>query len=207
VEQQESHSGSIAVTGPGDWSTALGGSGRVAIAREDQHWTARVPTPGALFLLKAEPSALSVPADLVRWPRVVVTVSDSGLELVRPPVAGVSPAEVTIGGVKRAGLRAHPPDHGRTIAYLPMQIPKQPVTFRAFAGIAGTQSKGVVFIVEVNGQELIRRRMLPGQWEELSVSLARWAGQSVVVGLATDSDGPFSFDWAHWGEPRVVGNR
>ena len=92
------------------------------------------------------------------------------------------------------------------IAHLPMTLPRAPAVFRSWIGVRdGSQSTGVRFLVEVNGQEVARRRMLPGKWESIEVDLSRWAGQPVVLGLVTDSDGPFSYDWAHWGEPRIEG--
>ena len=47
------------------------------------------------------------------------------------------------------------------------------------------------------------RHMLPGKWEEITADLAPWAGKPIVLSLGTDSEGPFNFDWAIWGEPRV----
>jgi hypothetical protein len=204
VEQQESHEGPIAVTGPGRWSTALAAAGPVTLAPQGAQSVARMPSPGTLVLLRDTPPAAALPADVARLSRVVAIVSDNGRELDRPPVAGITPATVTIGGVQWAGLRAHPPDHGRTIAYLPMRLPPQPAVFRTFIGIAGDKSAGVVFRVEVNGRELVQRRMLPGQWEELTCDLRSWANLPVVLALGTDSDGPFSYDWAHWGQPRII---
>ncbi|NCQ32559.1 MAG: hypothetical protein GW802_34995, partial [Armatimonadetes bacterium] len=46
---------------------------------------------------------------------------------------------------------------------------------------------------------------LPGEWSELAVDLSPWAGKPVVLSLVTDSEGPYSFDWAIWGEVRVTG--
>jgi hypothetical protein len=67
----------------------------------------------------------------------------------------------------------------------------------------GSKSTGVVFSVEVNGGQVAQRRMLPGRWEQVEVDLSSWKGKPIVLSLTTDSDGPYSFDWAHWGEPRL----
>ena len=45
--------------------------------------------------------------------------------------------------------------------------------------------------------------MLPGHWEPLTADLSPWAGKPIVLALTTDSDGPFTCDWAAWGEPRI----
>jgi len=43
----------------------------------------------------------------------------------------------------------------------------------------------------------------PRGWEEAVVDLSPWAGQTVLLGLITDSDGANICDWAHWGEPTL----
>jgi hypothetical protein len=204
IEQRAAQPGPIALVAPGDWATALGPAGRVRLTRQGERWTIEAPQSDAVYLLRKEPARISLPADLVQQARVVVTLSDSGMLLDHPPVAGVSPATVDIGGVKRSGLRAHPPDHGRTVAHLPLRLPAGAAEFHGWIGIAGTRSEGVVFTIAANGQPLVRRRLLPGRWEEVRASLARWADQPVLLSLTTDADGPFSYDWAHWGEPQIV---
>ena len=84
-----------------------------------------------------------------------------------------------------------------------MRLPAGPAVFRASIGIAGEKSTGVIFSVELNGRELVCQRMLPGRWQPVEADLSPWAGQPVVLTLSTDSDGPFNFDWAHWGQPRI----
>ena len=145
-----------------------------------------------------------LPVDLAGQPRLVGFVADTGVAIPSPPIAGVRPGPAAVGGVERNGLHCHPPDHGRTITHLPMTTPAEPGVMRAWVGIRdGSQSTGVVFIVEVNGREIARQRMKPGKWELLEADLSEWAGMPVVLSLVTDSDGPFNFDWAHWAEPRI----
>jgi hypothetical protein len=106
--------------------------------------------------------------------------------------------------VTKAGLFVHPPDHGRTLAYLAIALPQEPVQLSCAIGLRdGAESEGAVFAVEANGRELARRRMLPGAWEPLLADLSEWSGQRVVLSLVTDSDGPFNCDWACWGEPTL----
>jgi hypothetical protein len=125
-------------------------------------------------------------------------------EVVGPRFANVHPASAVVGGIQRRGLSAHPPNHGQTIGHLPMTLPDEAAALNTWVGIRdGSTSTGVVFAVEVNGLEVARRRMLPGRWEELTVDLSQWKGSPIVLSLITDSDGPYSFDWAHWGEPQI----
>jgi hypothetical protein len=118
-----------------------------------------------------------------------------------------------VGGVRRDGLFAHPPDHGRTVAYFPLSLPGSRGAFRSWAGIGdGSRSDGVLFIVEFNGRELCRRLLRPGKWELLRADLTELAGRDVpdpragipgVLSLITDSAGSFDCDWAYWGEPTI----
>jgi hypothetical protein len=134
----------------------------------------------------------------------VIFILDSGQVLPSAPYAGLSRQPSTVGGVARDGLSAHPPDHGRTVALFPMTLPAAPARLRTWIGIRdGSRSDGVIFAIELNGRQIARKRMLPGRWESLTVDLGHWAGKPVVLALITDSDGPFNFDWAAWGEPTV----
>jgi tetratricopeptide (TPR) repeat protein len=76
---------------------------------------------------------------------------------------------------------------------------------------------GVQFGVEVQGgtgsvfpvfSEYIDPKNLPSQreWHEKSVNLSRWSGQTITLTLTTDPgpNGNSLYDWAGWGEPRIV---
>ncbi len=180
-------------------------SGSVTLQDHGTRHILRLPQPGAAFFLYEEPKSAHLPLDVTQWPWHEATLSASGHEVPKKyPFVGVQRGQVTVGGLARKGLIAHPPDHGRTLALFPMKLPAAPTRFTSLVGIRdNTCSEGVLFIVEVNGREVARRRMMPGQWEPLSVDLAPWAGKPVVLGLVTDSDGSFHCDWAAWGEPRI----
>ncbi|MHB8900173.1 MAG: NPCBM/NEW2 domain-containing protein, partial [Thermoguttaceae bacterium] len=87
----------------------------------------------------------------------------------------------------------------------PLGLPEEPAVFRAFVGLRdGSKSTGVEFVVELNGQVLARKMVLPGKWHDLEADLSPWRGQTVVLVLTTDSAGSYYFDWAHWGEPLLT---
>jgi hypothetical protein len=162
------------------------------------------PLPGTVIFLDQPPDPVQLPLDPTRHPRHMLLISDSGQVLQKAQYAGAGSQATTVGGVGRKGLFVHPPDHGRTILMFPMTLPASPAEFRTWVGIRdGSRSDGVGFIVEVNGREAARRRMLPGKWEPLTADLAPWAGKPVVLTLVTDSEGPFTCDWAAWGEPSI----
>ena len=184
--------------------SALSTRGPLPIESDADGQKVLAPLPGTVLFLKERPAAVDLPVDLAGQPRLVGFVGETGAALESPRVAGVRPGPAVVGGTKRNGLHAHPPDHGRTVAQLRMTLPEEPAEMRSWIGVRdGSESTGVVFIVEVNGGEVARARLLPGKWELLAADLSQWAGTPVVLSLVTDSDGPFNFDWAHWAEPRI----
>ncbi|MCU0981137.1 MAG: hypothetical protein MUF25_18460, partial [Pirellulaceae bacterium] len=204
IERHGQQEAAVGFGGHGDYSIAVDGRGLQPIRRADGLLWVDALQPGSVFLLRQPPPTISLPANLADLPRTVVFLDDSGRELARPEHAAVRPERLTVGGVTKAGLFVHPPDHGRTIAYLAMALPQEPVQLSCAIGLRdGAESEGAVFAVEANGRELARRRMLPGAWELLSADLSKWSGQRVVLSLVTDSDGPFNCDWACWGEPTL----
>jgi hypothetical protein len=206
VERSVRKEGLLAVRGAEPWELALGRDGQLSIETNGGEQQMVAPVPGTVLLLRERPAAVELPVDLAARQLRVGFLAETGSAIEPAPFAGMGPGRAAVGGVERDGLGAHPPDHGRTIALLPMSLPSQPAVFRSWVGIRdGSQSTGVLFIVEVNGHEVARRRMLPGNWESLEVDLSRWAAEPVVLSLVTDSAGPFNFDWAHWGQPRIEG--
>jgi hypothetical protein len=204
IERHGQSQAALAVAGGKEWKHAIGPAGAVEMKAAGGRRRVKAPLPGAVFFSEKRPDAAELPVDLSRRPWRVILLSDSGIALASAQYAGVSGQPSTVGGVARHGLFAHPPDHGRTVALWPMTLPTDPTTLKTWVGIRdNSRSDGVQFIVEVNGYELARKRMLPGKWESLTVDLGPWAGKPAVLALITDSDGPFICDWAAWGEPRI----
>jgi hypothetical protein len=204
IERKTQTEGTLAVTGPIPWKLALSGSGPLAMQSEGRLRRVRVPFPGTVLFLREEPAEVELPVDLARQPRLVGRLGAGGLAVDAPRFADVTPGRAAVCGVERDGLHAHPPNQGRTIAHFPMTLPKTSAAVHSWIGLRdGSQSTGVVFTIEVNGREVARRRMLPGDSHCLTADLSPWAGAPIVLALVTDSDGPFNFDWAHWGEPTI----
>jgi hypothetical protein len=205
IERHGQAQGSLAVAGGKDWKLAVGPAGAAPVETTGGRRRIEVPLPGTVFFLDKQPDDAAFPVDLSRQPWRVILLSDSGLVVASPaPFVGLSRQPNTVGGIAREGLFAHPPDHGRLVALMPTTLPSAPATLRTWIGIRDkSRSDGVDFIVEVNGREAARKRMLPGKWESLTVDLGPWAGKPAVLALITDSDGPYTCDWAAWGEPRI----
>jgi len=204
IERHGQRLATVGFAGPVPYAMAVDACGLQPIRREGSALMVSALQPGSVFLLHQQPPQRPLPINLADPPRTVVFVDDSGRELISPEHATVRPERLTVGGVTKDGLFAHPPNQGRTIAYIPVTLPSQPSHLSCAIGVRdGSTSEGVVFAVEANGAELARRHILPGAWETLSIDLSDLAGKPVVLGLVTDSDGSFSCDWACWGEPMV----
>jgi len=204
IEQTLRQSGALSVAGGPSWSFAIGGGGPLSIHSSTVGQAVASRLPGTVFFLRARPARITLPSDIVVRKHYVMRVERSGKRAALPPFLAVRAIDSTVGGMARPGLFAHPPDHGQTMIQLPMTLPGQPAELRTWIGIRdGSTSTGVVFRVEVNGQMVAQRRMVPGKWEPLTADLTPWKGSPVVVSLITDSDGPYDCDWAHWGQPRI----
>ena len=205
IEQsRRAAAGRLAVAGTAPWKLALAGTRSVPLEAHNSGQQMSLPLPGTVILLRKTPALVELPADLTQRERTLVLTDATGRELSGPPFVGVNVTSSTVGGVARPGLFAHPPDHGQTIVQIPLTLPKAPAMLRSWIGIRDrSASTGVIFRVEINGQEVACQRVLPGNWSPIAADLSPWAGHPVVLSLITDSDGPYSFDWAHWGQPRL----
>jgi hypothetical protein len=204
IERSIQTEGVVAVTGPTPWKIALCGRQALPVESEGGEHRFTAPQPGTVLLLRERPAQVELPVDLTEPSYSLGFLANTGAEIEPPAFVGIGPGRAVVGGVERPGLHAHPPNHGRTVAHLPVTLPTRPAVLRASVGIRdGSQSTGVLFLVQVNGQEVARRRMLPGKREPLEADLSPWAGKPVVLSLVTDSAGPYNFDWAHWTEPKI----
>ena len=205
IERELRTRGTIAVAGGKPWRLAVGREGVLPVVDKGNTLQIETELPGSVFLLGGQPREVSLPVDLgdQEW-RMILSL-DGMHDATAPPFVNVHGASAAVGGVVRSGLSAHPPNQGKTIAHLPFELPAEPAILKTWIGIRdGSESTGVVFTIELNGRQIAQRRMLPGRWGQVEADLSSWKGQPIVLSLITDSDGPYSFDWAHWGEPRLV---
>ena len=204
IETGRMDRGSLSVCSETQWSTALDGTGTVAISAEGQELLLETSFPGTTFLLREKPEDVTVPCDLTAADRQVCFLHETGQQWAAPATANVRVSDSLVGGEACRGLFAHPPDGGQTVILMPMHLPPETAVFRTKVGIRdGSKSTGVAFIIEINGKPLAEERVTPGSWHDVELNLAPWAGQPVVLSLITDSVGSFYYDWALWGEPRL----
>ena len=204
VEMDQSARGTLAVSGDVRWSGAVDGEGPVAMTATDHGLSMEALFPGTTYLLREQPTKITVPCDLVTSPRHTCVLDDTGREIAPGTLCKVRVSQSTVGGVTCRGLFAHPPDRGQTVILVPMVLPNEPAVFRAKIGLRdGSKSEGVLFIMEANGKRLVEELVLPGAWHDVEADLTTWRNQPVVLSLITDSLGSHYFDWAQWGEPRL----
>lgn len=133
-------------------------------------------------------------------------VTDSaGCDVRRPGAAG---------GVKQDALFQHPHGPGRParVRYeldLPA-IGAGELLLLAFDiaisdGVKlGPQEDGVRFVVEVDGQRLFTGDARETRWQPGAADLKPFAGRRVALTLLTDARANSSYDWALWGQPRLL---
>jgi hypothetical protein len=58
---------------------------------------------------------------------------------------------------------------------------------------------GVAMSVKINGEEVWSKDISTRGWNDGEIDISKWAGESVIVQLETDSKSNAIYDWAHWG--------
>jgi len=205
IERTAPPTAELALVGAPRAQQSLSGTTVTPVRQDGARQWVTAEVPGAAYLLASTPPRVNLPLDLAAATFQAAFLSETGEALEHAEYASARPiADAEVGGVAKSGLHCHPPNHGRTLAEFPITLPATPATFSAFVGLReGSSSDGVIFAVEMNGREIASRKMLPGEWQPITADLSPWAGKPVVLTLVTDSDGPYSYDWAVWGEPLV----
>lgn len=120
----------------------------------------------------------------------------------------------TAGGVQENGLFEHPLNTARParVDYdiaLPSARPGERLLLAFEIALSdgvklGTGEDGVRFVVELDGQQLFAQVSHECRWSSHAVDLTAFAGQRVRLALLTDGLRNTSYDWALWGNPRVL---
>ncbi len=150
-------------------------------------------------------TAAQLPADLTMLPFSSSWVYSSG-DVTSPSsdlVPAIQVAEVK--GELRQGIFAHPPADGRCEIHYLLTLPSSgEVVFTGAVGLkkGSDDSNGVTFGIEANGKSLWSKKVTGNQsFQEFSVSLKGYAGQTVLLTLTTDAGGSNAYDLAFWGDP------
>lgn len=171
----------------------------------------RVTENAALFRL--ERVDISHEIDLLSELHLVRTgIVHEGKELPRQRGASFQKAEVSIAGVRKSAIDAHPPWQGisgDTFGEWSLSLPDSShIRLEFDIGLAegSENSDGVTFIVSVQGNEIFRQHHNAQRWKHFSLDLTSYRGQHVKLRFTTNP-GPkenTGWDWARWGEPKIV---
>ena len=179
----------------------------------------RVTENAALFRL--ERVDVSHEIDLLSEMHLVRTgIVHKGKQLPRQRGATFQKTEVTIAGVRKAAIDAHPPyesiqdDYIRrdtsTFGEWTLSLPDiaTPLYLDFDIGLReGSEgSDGVTFSVSIQGTEIFRRLYNAQKWEHVRLDLTPYRNQRVTLRFST-APGPVgngAWDWAMWGEPKII---
>ncbi|HXT41375.1 MAG TPA: hypothetical protein VN887_15300 [Candidatus Angelobacter sp.] len=151
--------------------------------------------------------------------RPVVEVAADLIELFKPGlVQDALSCEVrqpaSAGGVKQDALFEHPLAVGRParVNYeldLTRTTAQEPLLLAFEIALSdgiksGAGADGVRFVVQINGRQMFSAETVETRWQPHVVDLTEFAGQHVRLTLATDARNNTSYDWALWGNPRIL---
>ena len=171
----------------------------------------RVTENAALFRLERVDTSHEI--DLLSEIHLVRTgIVHEGKELPRQRGATFQKTEVSIAGIRKSAIDAHPPWQGisgNTFGEWNLSLPDSAhIRLEFDIGLAegSENSDGVTFIVSVQGDEIFRRHYTEQKWEQIHLDLATYRGEEVKLRFTTNP-GPrenTGWDWANWGEPKIV---
>ncbi len=149
---------------------------------------------------RADLQRVNPPADLLTIPPIVHAVTPSGQS---QPIANHMQPQVSatlIANESRMARNAHPPDRGVLAHGWLVEAGGKPLRLRAMAGIAANpQSDGVLFRIRVNGQEVAKKGVKPGDpWTPIQVVLPPM--NRFWLSLETEPGATSAFDWAYWAD-------
>ena len=173
----------------------------------------RVTENAALFRL--ERTDVSYEIDLLSQFHLVRTgIVHNDKELPRQKEATFHKTEVSIAGIRKSAIDAHPPWQGisgDTFGEWKLSLPNSPHIRLEFDiglldGSGFEKSDGATFIVAVQGGEVFREHYNQRQWKHISLDLTAYQGQHITLRFTTNPgpNGNPGWDWPRWGEPKIV---
>ena len=171
----------------------------------------RVTENAALFRL--EKTNVSLEIDLLselHQARTGIVINGTELPLQRGGTFRHS--QSTLSGVTKSAIHAHPfyqDGSGDTFGEFALTLPDSPdIHLEFYMGLwEGSQnSDGVTFIVSVQGDEIFHQHYNQQKWQPVTLDLSPYRGELVKLRFTTTPgpNGNASWDWAVWGEPKVI---
>jgi hypothetical protein len=200
------------------WPTAVN---QVARVEQPRKWTLHwIRVVAAVSFAVATP--LLFTAILVTRERVSVHLLDqldvAQMESPAGMHVGFSRIEEVINGFSPPALFAHPPSRVTWRVTVPAQKPVLETNIALRPYVWEHRSDGVTFDVTITDgshKTRVSRFLNPGvqlndrAWVDMGIDLSEYEGRTVEVSLATSAGprGDVGWDWAMWGDPRIVSLR
>ncbi len=166
------------------------------------HYTLEAVLPAQLLFF-LDPGQLVVPPYNLRDAQFTAGLQfDSIFRLGSVYRSGNRTTVENLNGERKPSIFAHPPTNGQTILQFPLHLPQSPRLIFSFSMVLQDNpcSNGVLFRVLLNGQNRFEHLIETPDWVDADLSLSEFAGQTVLLELATDPNGSNSCDWAHWAD-------
>ena len=171
----------------------------------------RVTENAALFRL--EKTNVSLEIDLLLKLHLARTgIVVNGIELPIGRGATFTQSGSTLAGITKKEIHAPPPfqgGSGDTFGEFMLPLPDSPdIRLEFYMGLwEGSQnSDGVTFIVSVQEDEIFRQHYNQQKWQPITLDLSPYQGKIVKLRFTTTPgpNGNASWDWAVWGEPKII---
>ncbi len=160
----------------------------------------RVP---AQILLFFEPVQQVIPPYNLRKAEFVAGLEFDGIFRLGSAWNSGARTVATSSDVRKNTINAHPPRNGKTVLQFLLNLPQaQDATFVFSMGMGDGShfSDGVTFNVLVNGQSRSEQFIDTRGWGDAQISLAEFAGETVLLELMTQPGESADYDWAHWAD-------
>ena len=171
----------------------------------------RVTENAALFRLERMDTSHEI--DLLSETHLVRTgIVHKGKELPRQRGAIFQKTEVSISGIHKSAIDAHPPwqgINGDTFGEWTFSLPDSSrirLEFDIGLQDGSENSDGVTFIVSVQDKEIFREHYNQQRWKHINLDLTPYHGQRVKLRFTINPgpNGNTGWDWARWGEPKII---
>ena len=171
----------------------------------------RVTENAALFRL--EKTDVSLEIDLLSKLHLVRTgIVVNGTELPLQRGATFRHSQSTLSGITKPAIHAHPfyqDGSGNTFGEFTLPLPNSPdIRLNFYIGLweGSERSDGVTFIVSVQDEEIFRQHYNQQNWQLVTLNLSPYQGKLVKLRFTTTPgpNGNASWDWAVWGDPKII---
>ena len=173
------------------------------------HYSLDTVLPGQILFFLTHGEQVVPPYKLRDTPFIAGFQFDGIFRLEGASNAAKRSTVADLNGERTSSIYASPPQRGQTIIQFPLHLPQsQELTFSFSMVLQEGCSNGVLFQVLLNGQKRFEHLIESPNWVDAELSLAEFAGQTVLLELITDpADSRYwgaNCDWAHWVDPRII---